>query len=471
MPTHRPPAPSARSSEERAAWLDTLFETSPMGLAVTIDREFIEVNNQICVITGYSRSELIGQTTRLLHVSDAHYRTVGEALYRQLGTQRVARMDTELRRKDGHILDIALCLSLIDPKRPELGAVSTVMDTSAYRHAERLLQARIALSDHAAKGERRALVERVLAEAMALTRSTAARVRFFPADEAIAPCVVEATKGPEEAELRAQASSGCDWARTETAAFDETRPTGGAKAHALPSALGDASLEVVAERQTGAHRGLRLAVGGKAASYAPADRSCLEQLASIAQDAINNLETANALRATETRARLALEAAQDGVWDWDVPSGIVTVNGAYFAMLARGDAGGCLEIAEWRTSVHPQDQPELALRVDRLLGSDLPAEVEYRLRRSDGTWCWVRSRAQVAERDAEGRARRVIGTHADITRVKEAERTAVQARLELETALASMHDAVMISDVGGNLLHLNQAFATFHRFANTANRF
>ncbi len=38
-------------------------------------------------------------------------------------------------------------------------------------------------------------------------------------------------------------------------------------------------------------------------------------------------------------------------------------------------------------------------------------------------------------------------------------------RATLEAALASMRDAVFISDADGNLLHINQAFATFHRFA------
>ena len=41
-------------------------------------------------------------------------------------------------------------------------------------------------------------------------------------------------------------------------------------------------------------------------------------------------------------------------------------------------------------------------------------------------------------------------------------------RATLETALASMNDAVMISDAEGNLIHLNTAFASFYRFGSLA---
>jgi PAS domain S-box-containing protein len=54
-----------------------------------------------------------------------------------------------------------------------------------------------------------------------------------------------------------------------------------------------------------------------------------------------------------------------------------------------------------------------------------------------------------------------------------AERTQAQgelreSRAQLEAALASMTDAVFISDAQGNFIEFNDAFATFHRFANKA---
>jgi PAS domain-containing protein len=59
-----------------------------------------------------------------------------------------------------------------------------------------------------------------------------------------------------------------------------------------------------------------------------------------------------------------------------------------------------------------------------------------------------------------------ITTGIDVTELKTAEQTACAARAMLEAALASMSDAVFISDADGNLVHMNQAFARFHRLSS-----
>ncbi len=52
----------------------------------------------------------------------------------------------------------------------------------------------------------------------------------------------------------------------------------------------------------------------------------------------------------------------------------------------------------------------------------------------------------------------------DITRRKRAEEALRESRSRLDAALASMTDAVFISDVRGQFIDFNDAFATFHRF-------
>jgi PAS domain S-box-containing protein len=54
----------------------------------------------------------------------------------------------------------------------------------------------------------------------------------------------------------------------------------------------------------------------------------------------------------------------------------------------------------------------------------------------------------------------------DITQSKQAEEEIRSAKTKLEAALASMSDAVFISDTAGRFIHFNDAFATFHRFTN-----
>ena len=58
----------------------------------------------------------------------------------------------------------------------------------------------------------------------------------------------------------------------------------------------------------------------------------------------------------------------------------------------------------------------------------------------------------------------MIGVNFDITDRKKNEAEINAVKVKLETALASMTDAVFISDADGQFLEFNDAFATFHRF-------
>jgi two-component system cell cycle sensor histidine kinase/response regulator CckA len=60
------------------------------------------------------------------------------------------------------------------------------------------------------------------------------------------------------------------------------------------------------------------------------------------------------------------------------------------------------------------------------------------------------------------------GIELDITARKRAEEAASESRARLEAALASMTDAVFISDAQGQFIDFNDAFATFHRFRSKA---
>ncbi len=62
----------------------------------------------------------------------------------------------------------------------------------------------------------------------------------------------------------------------------------------------------------------------------------------------------------------------------------------------------------------------------------------------------------------------LFGIARDVTARKEAEEALRASKATLEAALASMTDAVVISDVDGRFIEFNEAFATFHRFASKA---
>jgi PAS domain S-box-containing protein len=92
---------------------------------------------------------------------------------------------------------------------------------------------------------------------------------------------------------------------------------------------------------------------------------------------------------------------------------------------------------------------------------------EYQARRLDGEPVWI---AMNARKRAEGPNGHFLidGFAVDISERKRAEQEALESLAKLEVALASMSDAVFISDEKGRFTHFNEAFAVFHKFRNKA---
>ncbi len=122
------------------------------------------------------------------------------------------------------------------------------------------------------------------------------------------------------------------------------------------------------------------------------------------------------LRESEQRLALALEAGQLGFWDWNLPSGAVEFGGDWASMLGHEPHEIAPRLESWRERVHPDDLERASALLRAHLDGLTPLyECEHRLRTRHCEWIWVLARGRVVERDDAGRARRVIGTHLDVT--------------------------------------------------------
>jgi PAS domain S-box-containing protein len=126
------------------------------------------------------------------------------------------------------------------------------------------------------------------------------------------------------------------------------------------------------------------------------------------------------LQRERERAKLALNAAQVGVWERDAQGRLVYWNEVMYQQLGLqpDDPRSVQTLDELVT--HPEDLAPVAAKVRRHLETDEPYALEKRVRRSDGSWRWVVTQGQ-AWRDAEGRALGMAGVHIDITDRRKAE--------------------------------------------------
>ncbi|NTU81686.1 MAG: response regulator [Chloroflexales bacterium] len=141
-----------------------------------------------------------------------------------------------------------------------------------------------------------------------------------------------------------------------------------------------------------------------------------------------------ALRASEERLRLALQAANQGLYDVHTPSGAVAVSPEYALMLGYDPATFHETTTIWQERLHPDDVAHATKAYRACLAGETPAfAAEFRERMADGRWIWLLSRGKIIAWDAQGRPLRMLGTRTDITARKQAElaRERATARLDL----------------------------------------
>ncbi len=151
----------------------------------------------------------------------------------------------------------------------------------------------------------------------------------------------------------------------------------------------------------------------------------------VVLDVTERRQAQEALQRSEERLRIALEGNSEGVWDWDIRKGPAVFSAGYSRMLGYEPEEFAKDYDSWRALVHPDDIG----RVDRAHAEHIyenkKFRVELRMRKKNGDWCWILSRGTVVERDSEGRAVRMIGTHIDITEQKLAEAENVRLQEQL----------------------------------------
>jgi PAS domain S-box-containing protein len=115
---------------------------------------------------------------------------------------------------------------------------------------------------------------------------------------------------------------------------------------------------------------------------------------------------------------------------------------------------------------HPDDHEIGKTIFEQLSAGKIPKfDLEKRYLHKNGNIVWGRVSGSLV-RDADNLPYNLVAQIIDITENKIAEEALRTSRAKLDAALASMTDAVFISDASGNFIHFNDAFAAFHKFKN-----
>ena len=162
-----------------------------------------------------------------------------------------------------------------------------------------------------------------------------------------------------------------------------------------------------------------------------------------------------ALLLSEKRLHQALEAAKDGMWDWDLQTHKLYFSPGYAALLGiHPDALGD-DAQQWLQRLHADDRASFDRNLEQRLAARNPApyEVNYRLLHEDGSYRWIQSRGRLLL-DDHGQAERLIGTASDITQRRKDEDSLRQAAAVFDAT----QEGVLVTDAQQRIVHCNPAF-------------
>jgi PAS domain S-box-containing protein len=158
-----------------------------------------------------------------------------------------------------------------------------------------------------------------------------------------------------------------------------------------------------------------------------------------------------ALRDSEERYALAMEGANEGHWDWDIPTDRLFLSPKMKMLAGQSTDSAITTRSQWLAQIviHPDDMAgfDAALR-DHFEGRTPRYECEYRVRHPDGEWRWVLARGRCL-RDATGKPYRFVGSAMDIT----AEKKAQIDKERLEAQLRQSQKMEAMGTLAGGIAH------------------
>jgi diguanylate cyclase (GGDEF)-like protein/PAS domain S-box-containing protein len=161
----------------------------------------------------------------------------------------------------------------------------------------------------------------------------------------------------------------------------------------------------------------------------------------------------HALKESEERYRLTMEATETGLWSWDLTDDSIHWDSQCYKMLGFKDQAFQLTRKLFRKLMHPEDQIRFYINFLPQMLNNHTAEIEVRLLTNDNKWLWVQSRGKPIRFGRNNHPLCIAGTHLNFEKQRQTE------QLHLAAAAFEANDAIMIVDSEGKIAKVNNAFS------------
>jgi PAS domain S-box-containing protein len=414
-----------RTIHESEATLNGIYRAAPVGIGMVRNRVFDQVNDRVCEISGYSREELIGQSSRTLYPSQEEYDRVGRVKYDQVRRLGIGSVETRWQRKDGVIVDILLSSAPLNPNDLSEGVVFTAMDITERKKAE----AALAESEAKFRAIASHTPDHILMQDLDL------RYTF----------VVNPQLGLTEADMIGKTDGdflSAEDAEKLIAAKRKVLQTG----QPLPFA---ASLK-------NKHGGEDYFEGSYIPKFGADGR--VDGLIGYVRNITDRMKAEEALRESENLLQESQFIAGLGSYVLDIPTGLWKSSAVLDRVFGIGEAFE-RSVEGWAALIHPDDRQQMSdYFANEVVGKGIRFDKEYRIIRHDTQVVrWVHGLGNL-EFDAQGRPRKMFGTIQDITEQKRAEKALAHSHDLMRYIIEHNRSAVAVHDRDLRYIYVSQRY-------------
>jgi len=162
------------------------------------------------------------------------------------------------------------------------------------------------------------------------------------------------------------------------------------------------------------------------------------------------------------RLSIAVNGANDGIWDWNVEEGSVYFSPRWKEMLGYEDDELENVFETWQDRVHPDDLKEALEHISYAQSEPgIEYDIIHRLRHKNGSWVWILDRGKTIFNE-DGKAIRMVGFHTDITKQKELEIKLLNSQKQFEHFMQFIPANIFIKNNNNEIVYYNSAMEKFH---------
>ena len=167
-----------------------------------------------------------------------------------------------------------------------------------------------------------------------------------------------------------------------------------------------------------------------------------------------------ALQSSEERFRLATNAVDGIVFEWNLQTGQVYRSEGLFQLVGVSVEDAAPTQQWWIERLHPDDVARMSSSLESTLATADRYEGEYRVRHADGHWVDVWERGQIF-RDQQGTLVRIVGFTTDISNRKQTEAALSESEARYRVLAEVIPQFVWITTSEGRNEYVNRQFCDY----------